>query len=75
MRVGRIPPGEEKGFCHGCHNRAIIQASFGDKRSDLKLCGKCSKYLSDFLARRLAEHDAGTPIPTPKASADNWGNR
>jgi hypothetical protein len=75
MRVGRIPPDETKGFCHGCHNRAVIEVVFGAPRPNLRLCGKCSKYLSDFLARRVAEHNAGTPIPTPKANSDDWGNR
>ena len=75
MRVGRIPPDQAKGFCHACHNRAIIDVALGTARPNLRLCGKCSKYLSDFLARRLAEHEAGSPIPTAKERADNWGNR
>jgi hypothetical protein len=76
MKVGRIPPGEERGTCHSCHNRAIIEVELGTQRPILRLCAKCTKYLGDFLHRRLAEYEARAPIPTPRAGrSDNWGNR
>jgi hypothetical protein len=75
MRISRIKTGPDDP-CHICHNRAIIEVTFGEKRPALRLCARDTKYLADFLNRRLEEHLAGKPIPVPRAGADdNWGNR
>jgi len=74
MRVSRIPPKDVKEPCSICHNRPIIEVTFGE-RLPLLLCARDTKYLADFLNRRLAEHLAGKPVPTPRADSDSWGNR
>lgn len=72
MRVSRITGVPAP--CSSCHNRAIIEVT--TDHPNIRLCARCAKYLQDFIGRRLAEHLAGTPIPTPRgARPDNWGNR
>lgn len=80
-RVSRIPAAEGKYYCHACHSKAVIQVTFGALRPPLRLCARDSKYVADFLNRRLDEHIAGTPIPAPRLGPgqfedeDNRGNR
>lgn len=74
MKISRIT--SNPGPCADCHNRAIIQVAITQDSPIIRLCLRCAKYLQEFVGRRVAEHEAGRPIPTPRgARDDNWGNR
>ena len=62
MRIKRIPKDEHRP-CHDCHNRAEIEVTFGQQRPTLRLCLRDARYLSGFMARRVAEAEADLPIP------------
>ena len=64
MKIRRIPKDEEnRGYCHDCHSRAEIEATFGGKRPALRLCLHDARYMGGVLTSRVAEADAGVPIP------------
>ena len=73
MKVARIRPEDNKGFCHDCHSRAVFDVDFGELRPRLRLCLRDAKYLVEFMQRRVAEHEAGKPIPVPRHP--DGGNR
>jgi hypothetical protein len=81
VKISRIRADEGKWFCHGCHNRAVIEVNFGAMRAPARLCARDAKYIADFLNRRLVEHEAGAPIPAPRLGPgrfkdeDTRGNR
>jgi len=70
MKVARIRPEEDKGHCHDCHSRAVFEVDFGELRPRLRLCLRDGKYLVEFMGRRIAEHEAGKPIPVPRQRDD-----
>jgi hypothetical protein len=78
MKIRRISRSEPRGFCFDCHNRAEMEVSFGPHRPALRLCMRDARYMSGFMARLIADHDAGKPIPPVKAGRnddDSRGNR
>jgi len=78
MKIRRISKTEPRGFCFDCHNRAEMEVSFGSHRPTLRLCMRDARYLSGFMAARIADHDEGKPIPPvkpPRNQDDARGNR
>jgi len=76
MNVFRIDPQkEERGLCHNCHNKALIDVNFGSKHPRLRLCPRCSGFLGRTLLQRLEEDQKGMPIPKPAREEDARGNR
>jgi len=48
----------------------VFEVDFGEKRPRLRLCLRDGKYLVEFMGRRIAEHEAGKPIPVPRQRDD-----
>lgn len=66
MKIRRIPKDEPRGEeCHSCHSRPTIEVDFGSKRPVLRVCSRCGRYLSGVIVNRIAEAEAGVPIPEP----------
>ena len=66
MRIKRIPSTGMHAVCYDCHNRAEFEITFGRHQPALHLCLRDARYLSGFLGRRIAEHEADLPIPKPR---------
>ena len=65
MKIRRIPKEENRGYCHDCHSTAAIEITFGSKRPALRLCLHDARYLGGVVNSRIAEEEAGVPIPKP----------
>jgi len=70
MRIKRIAQSGMHAVCYDCHNRAEFEISFGEHKPAWHLCLRDAKYLSGFLGRRVAEHEAGLPIPSQASKED-----
>jgi hypothetical protein len=54
MKIRHIPKSEALGYCHGCHNRAVVELTFSSLRLPLRLCERCdARHLIKNLTARL----------------------
>ena len=66
MKIRRIAKSDpNRGFCSDCHTKADLEIDFGRKHPSLRLCARCGRYLGGVVINRIAEAEAGVPIPEP----------
>jgi hypothetical protein len=54
MKIRHIPKSEALGYCHGCHNRAVVELTFSSLRPSLRLCERCdARHLIKNLSAQL----------------------
>ena len=60
MKVRRLDKVTEPlGYCHDCHNRAVVEVTFGAGRPALRLCGRDGRYLIKHLTTALSNGNGG----------------